>query len=432
MSGNDLPVTTLDAAFAPLRDGQRVYVHGGCATPTPLLAALAARARGLRDVETVSLHLEGPAPHVDPALAGRLRHNALFIGANVRDAVNEGRADFTPVFLSDVPALFTDGTLPLDVALIQVSPPDAHGYCSLGVSVDVARPAAEAAPYVIAEVNAQMPRTLGESFLHVSRIDAAILTDRPVLEVSTSTITPVHQAIARNVVGLIEDRATLQLGIGAVADAVLQQLFDHQDLGIHTEMFSEGVVDLVQAGVITGAYKKIHRGLIVASFVMGTRRLYDFVDNNPMVAMYPSHETNDPRVIAKHGEMVAINSAIQVDVTGQVCADSIGCRFYSGIGGQLDFIRGAARAPGGRPIIALPSTARDGSVSRIVAQLTPGSGVVTTRGDVYFVVTEHGIAPLHGRPIRARAQALLDVAAPPFREQIAREAQALYGFRLRL
>jgi acetyl-CoA hydrolase len=423
--------TTIEEALAPLRDGARVYLHGGCATPTPLLEGLARRAATLRDVETVSLHLEGPAPHVAPALAGHLRHNALFISRNVREAVNAGRADFTPVFLSDIPALFRNGVLPLDAALIQVSPPDAHGFCSFGVSVDVARPAAEAAPYVVALVNAQMPRSLGDSFLHIGRIHAQVEVDQPVIEVGGPEITPVHQAIARQVITLIEDGATLQLGIGAVADAVLQQLFDHRDLGIHTEMFSEGVVDLVLAGVITGARKPVHRGQIVSSFVMGTRRLYAFIDNNPMVAMFPSHYTNDTRVIAEQGRMVAINSAIEVDLTGQVCADSLGSRFYSGIGGQLDFIRGAARAPEGRPIIALPATAAGGTRSRIVAQLSPAAGVVTTRGDVYFVVTEHGVAQLHGRPVRERAQALIDVAAPPFRENLAREAQQLFGFRLR-
>lgn len=426
-----MPGTSLPEAFAPLTDGMRVYVHGGCATPTPLLEGLVERARSLRRVETVSLHLEGPAPHVAPEMEGHIRHNALFIGRNVREAVNQGRADFTPIFLSDIPALFSNGVLPLDVALIQVSPPDAHGYCSLGVSVDVARPAVEAARYVIAEINRQMPRSLGESFIRFDRIDAYLKSDRPLIEVSGGRITEAHQRIAQHLLALIPDGATLQLGIGAVADALLQRLFDHRDLGIHTEMFSEGVVDLVLAGVITGARKRLHQGRIVSSFVMGTRRLYDFIDNNPMVTMYPSHYTNDPRVIAKHQEMVAINSAIEVDLTGQVCADSVGCRFYSGIGGQLDFIRGAARAPEGRPIIALPATAQGGTLSRIVSRLRPGAGVVTTRGDVYFVVTEYGVAALHGRPVRERAQALVDVAAPLFREQLAREAAEFYGFHLR-
>ncbi|MDP2327702.1 MAG: acetyl-CoA hydrolase/transferase C-terminal domain-containing protein [Dehalococcoidia bacterium] len=425
-----MPATTIQAALNYIQSGMRVYLHGGAATPTPLIEALAERALSLTGVETVSLHLEGPAPHVAPALEGHLRHNALFIGANVREAVNAGRADFTPVFLSDIPRLFTDGTLPLDVALLQVSPPDADGMCSMGVSVDVARPAAEAARFVIAEVNRQMPRTLGESTVHLSQIDAYIETDRPLWEIPPPDPTEVSRRIGEHVATLVEDGATLQLGIGAVADAVLRALRGHRDLGIHTEMFADGVVDLVEAGVITGARKAVHPGLIVSSFVMGTRRLYDFVDGNPGVAMFSSAYTNDTRVIAQHEEMVAVNSAIEVDLTGQVCADSIGPRFWSGIGGQLDFIRGAARAPRGRPIIALPSSALGGTRSRIVSQLAAGAGVVTTRGDVYFVVTEHGIARLHGRPVRERAQALIDIAAPAFREQLAREASALYGFRL--
>lgn len=297
--------------------------------------------------------------------------------------------------------------------------------------MDVAQPAAEAARYVIAEINAQMPRSLGDAFIHRSRFDASIETDRPVIEYLPPTITELHERIGRQVAPLIDDGATLQLGIGAVPDAVLQQLGGHKDLGIHTEMFSDGVIDLVEAGVITGARKPIFTGMIVASFVMGTRRLYDFIDDNPLVSMHPSPETNDIRVIAKHGEMVAINSAIEVDLTGQVCADSIGPQFYSGIGGQLDFIRGAAASRKGRPIIALPATARGGSLSRIVAELTPGAAVVTTRGDVYFVVTEYGIAELHGRTVRDRAQALLNVAAPQFRDDLARRAQELFGFALR-
>ena len=345
----------------------------------------------------------------------------------MREAVNAGRANFTPVFLSDIPALFSDGALPIDVALIQVSPPDAHGFCSLGVSVDVAQPATRSARHVVAEVNRRMPRTLGESFVPFDAIDAYVETERPVLEAPSGEPSEAQCTVAQ----LVADGATLQLGIGSVADAVLAELRGHRSLGVHTEMFSDGVVDLVEARVITGARKRVHPGLIVASFVMGTQRLYNFADNNPQVAMYPSHYTNDVQMIAQHEEMVAINSAIEVDLTGQICADSIGARFYSGIGGQLDFIRGAARAPGGCPIIALPPTAAGGSSSRSVSQLQPGAGVVTTRGDVYFVVTEHGVAALHGRPVRERAQALIDVAAPQFRERIASEAYELHGFRLR-
>jgi 4-hydroxybutyrate CoA-transferase len=427
--------SSLDDAFAPLTSGARVYVHGGAATPTLLLEALTQRTLSttdpLHDIETVSLHLEGPAPHVAPEASGHIRHNALFIGANVRQAVQEGRADFTPVFLSDIPSLFRNSVLPLDVALLHVSPPDEHGFCSLGVSVDVAWAAASAAHHVIAEINQQMPRTLGESFVHIDHFDAYVETDHPIHTYQGSAVTDVHRQIAARIAPLIDNGATLQMGIGAVPDAVLEALGDHQDLGIHTEMFSDGVVDLVERGVVTGANKRLHPGLIVTSFVMGSQRLYDFVDNNPLVAMYPSHYTNDPHVIAQHEEMVAINSAIEVDVTGQVCADSIGTRFFSGIGGQLDFIRGAARAPGGVPIIALPATAQEGRISRIVARLTAGAGVVTTRGDVYYVVTEYGVAALHGRSVRDRAHALIAVAAPQFREPLAREVSELYGFTVR-
>ena len=423
--------TSIDAALAPLCDGMRVYLHGGAATSTPLIEGLVARAGNLHDIETISLHLEGPAPHVAPAMAGHIRHNALFIGANVREAVNSGRADFTSVFLSDVPALFSDGTLPLDVALIQVSPPNERGECSLGVAVDVARPAAQAAHYVVAEMNARMPFTFGASTIPLTTIDAWVETDRPLHTVPRAALTDEQRAIGRHVASLIEDGATLQLGIGAIPEAVLSCLGSHRDLGVHTKMFSDGVVDLVEAGVVTGARKRVHPGLIVSSFVLGTERLYRFVDRNPMVSMQDSSYTNDPRVIAAHDEMVAVNSAIEVDLTGQVCADSIGPRFWSGIGGQLDFIRGAARAPHGRPIIAMPSTALDGTRSRIVSQLAPGAGVVTTRGDVYFVVTEYGIAALHGRSVRERAQALVDIAHPAFREALARESLALHGFHLR-
>ncbi len=419
-----------DEAIAAVQSSHRVYIHGGAATPTPLLDALAARGPALRGVQTVSLHLEGPAPHVAPELAGHIRHNALFIGANVRQAVAEDRADFTPVFLSDIPQLFADGALPVNVALIQATPPDAHGFCSLGVSVDVAQSAIAHADVVVAELNERMPRSLGDSFVHTSRIGFAVATDRELIESGRPGLDDRYATIGRYVASLIEDGTTLQLGIGAVAEAVLLQLFGHRDLGIHTEMFSDAVIDLVEAGVVTGARKRVHRGQIVGSFVQGTRRLFDFINDNPLVSMHPSDYTNDPGVIASHVEMVAINSAIEVDLTGQVCADSIGGRFYSGIGGQLDFIRGAARAAHGRPIIALPSTTADGKISRIVARLRPGAGVVTTRGDVYFIVTEYGIAALHGRTVRERAQSLLEVAHPSFREEIARDALETFGLRL--
>ena len=423
-------MATMEEAFAPLTSGARVYVQGGAATPTALLEGLVRRASALTGVTTVSLHLEGPAPHVTPEMEGHIRHNALFIGANVREAVQAGRADFTPVFLSDIPRLFRDGTLPIDVALVQVSPPDAGGFCSLGVSVDVARTAVEAAHHVIAAVNPRMPRTLGDTSVHRSRFDAVVEVDAPVHEVPPPAPSAETEAIGAYVAGLVEDGATLQLGIGAVPEAVLRSLHHHRDLGIHTEMFSDGVVDLVERGVVTGARKRLHVGRIVSSFVMGTRRLYDFVHENPMVEMHPSHYTNDPVVIAQHEEMVAVNSAIEVDLTGQVCADSIGPKFYSGIGGQVDFIRGAAHARRGRPVIAMTATALGGRASRIVSRLAHGAGVVTTRGDVHFVVTEFGVAALHGRTVRERAQNLVRVAAPAFRERLCREAFEVYGLRI--
>jgi acetyl-CoA hydrolase len=358
-------------------------------------------------------------------MAGHFRHNALFIGRNVREAVNAGRADFTPVFLSDIPRLF-ETTLPPDVALIQVSPPDRFGYCSLGISVDCAKPAALAAKTVIAQVNARMPRTHGDSFLHVSQIDHLVPLDAELLEVDmTSGQNESCDLIGQNVASLIEDGSTIQTGIGAIPNAVLAALRAHRHLGLHTEMFSDGVLDLIERGVVDNDAKNYHRGKAVASFVMGTRRLYDFVDDNPMIEMHPVSFTNDPWHIAQNDSMAAINSALEVDLTGQVCADSIGHRLYSGFGGQLDFVRGASQSAGGRAIIAMPSTAAGGSVSRIVAELKPGAGVVTTRGDVHFVVTEYGIADLFGRSVRERTRSLIQVAHPAFRESLESDARRL-------
>jgi acyl-CoA hydrolase len=398
--------------------GQRVYLQGGCAVPTALVNALVARHADLTNVEIVHLHTEGPAPYAAPEMEGHFRHNALFIGRNVRDAVNAGRADFTPVFLSDVPRLF-ETTLPLDVAFIQVSPPDRFGFCSLGISVDCAKPAALAARTVVAQVNARMPRTHGDSFLHVSQIDHLVPFDQELIEVGEATSDDSECGdIGRLVAGLIEDGSTIQTGIGLIPNAVLTALRSHQHLGLHTEMFSDGLLDLIEAGVVDNDAKSYHRGKAVASFVMGSRRLYDFVDDNPMIEMQPVTFTNDPFQIAQNDRMVAINSAIEVDLTGQVCADSIGHRLYSGIGGQLDFVRGASRSRSGKAIIALPSTAAGGTVSRIVPELKPGAGVVTTRGDVHFVVTEFGVADLFGRTLRERAQALITIAHPAFRDEL--------------
>jgi acyl-CoA hydrolase len=398
--------------------GMRVYIHPGCAEPEVLVEALMERAPHVRDVEIVHLLTMGRADYIAPEMAGRFRHNAMFIGGNVREAVNDGRADYTPIFLSEIEGLFESGEMPLDVALIQVSPPDAHGFCSFGVGVDTTLTAARKAKFVVAQVNERMPRTFGDSFIHAGEIDALVPVDRPLCELPATEITETHLAIARNVAGLIEDGSTLQLGIGGIPDAVLLYLKDRKDLGIHTEMLSDNAVPLIESGVINGRLKTLHPRKIVLGFVLGTRRLFDFVDNNPIFEFHPTAYTNNPRLISQNFRMVAVNSALQIDITGQVCADSLGSYFYSGIGGQVDFIRGASFSPGGKPIIALPATAKDGTVSRIVPTLSPGAGVVTSRGSVHYVVTEHGIAYLHGRSIRQRAEALIQVAHPRFRDEL--------------
>jgi 4-hydroxybutyrate CoA-transferase len=411
-----------EEAVSVVRSGDRVYIHSGCAEPELLVRALISRKDELRNVEVIHLLTLGNADYVMPEMEGHFRHNAFFIGSNVREAVNSGRADFTPIFLSEISSLFTSGQLPIDVCLIQVSPPDAHGYCSFGVAVECTQTAAQVARTVIAEVNPRMPRVLGDSFIHLSKIDFVVESDSPLLELPPSPITPVQREIGKRIAELIQDGATLQMGIGGIPDSVLSFLGTHRDLGIHTEMFSDRIIPLVESGVITGERKTLHRGKIVASFVLGSSRLFKFIDNNPVIEFHSSEFVNDPFVISQNANMVAINSALQVDLTGQVCSDSMGNYFYSGIGGQLDFIRGAARSKGGKPIIALPSTAREGTVSRIVPNLYPGAGVVTSRGDVHYVVTEHGVAYLHGKSIRERAEALIQVAHPEFREELYRFA----------
>jgi len=416
-------VVSADSAVRHIRKGGRVFVGSGCAEPQLLTAALAARGTELADTQIVHLLTLGVAPYAEPKLQQGFRHNAFFIGANVREAVAEGRADYTPVFLSEVPNLFRRGRVPVDTALISVSEPDRRGYCSYGVAVDVVKAAAESAHRVVAEVNSNMPRALGDSFIHVSQIDSLVPSDEPILELSHGAPDEIAMRIGHNIVDLIEDGSTLQIGIGTIPDAVLSALTDHQDLGVHTEMFSDGVIDLVDRGVINGRLKSIHRGKIVASFVMGTRRLFDFIDDNPMCEFHPTEYTNDPFRIAQNTKMISINSALEIDLTGQVCADSIGTYFYSGIGGQVDFVRGASRADGGKAIIAIPSTAKDGELSRIVSVLRPGAGVVTSRGDVHYVVTEWGVADLHGRTIRERAMQLIHIAHPDFREQLMAEAR---------
>ena len=377
-------------AVAGIRSGNQVYLHCAAATPSVLLDALVARAPELRDVGVIHLHCEGPGPHLAPEMEGHFRHRALFIGPNARAAVNEGRADFVPVFLSDVPRLFDSGALPLDAVLVNATPPDAHGFCSLGVSVEAMHAAIRAAKTVIVQFNRAMPRTLGDSFVHVDDIDLAVEVDVPPYEHPVGPIGDVERRIGEHVAELVPDGATLQLGIGAIPAATALALLDKRDLGIHTEMFTDSIVDLVEAGVVNGVRKERNRGKIVTAFLMGSERLYDFVNDNPMVEMRPVDFTNDTHVIRSFSRMVAINSAIEVDLTGQVVADSIGHRLYSGVGGQMDFIRGAALTEEGKAIIALPSTASGGARSRIVATLAPGAGVVTTRAHVRTVVTEWG------------------------------------------
>lgn len=407
--------------------GSTLFLHGACATPSPLVEALCAR-RDLEGVRLFHLHTAGPAPFAEPGREREFRSVSLFTGAPLRRAVNEGRADFVPIFLSDIPALFTSGRVPLDVAVLQLSPPDRHGMCSLGTSCDAAKAAAESARIVIAEINEQMPRTHGNNVLPFERIHAFIATDRPLAEHQPEPESSVEGRIGELVAGLVEDGSTLQMGIGGIPDAVLSRLHHKRDLGIHTEMFSDRVVDLVEAGVVTNRVKTVSQGRLVTSFVTGTRRLFDFVHDNPLVSFHPCDWTNDTAVIRKNPRVVAINSALQVDLTGQVCADSLGHRIFSGIGGQLDFIRGAALSPGGKPVIALPSTAAGGRVSRIVAQLDPGAGVVTTRGHVHWVVTEFGAVNLHALTVRERAEALISIAHPEFRAGLQRAAAAVRHF----
>jgi acetyl-CoA hydrolase len=412
-------VTSAEEAVRAIHSRQHVWIHAGCNNPEELVRAMVARADELQDVTVSHLLTFGCADHVQPRYSKSFRHRSLFTGGNVREAVNDGRADFVPVFLSEIPRLIRTGLLPVDVALVHVSPPDEHGFCSFGVGVECTKAAAEQAKTVIALVNRRMPRSLGDSFIPASRLTHVVEVDRPIVELPGSgTISEVSRAIGANVAELIEDGSTLQMGIGEIPDAVLLFLKQKRNLGIHTEMFSDGVVDLFESGVVTGEAKTLHRGKIVASFVLGSKKCFDFLDNNPFVEFHPTDYVNDPYVIAQNEKMVAINSALSVDLTGQVCADSIGRAIYSGFGGQLDFVRGAARSRGGKPIIALPSTARGGRVSRIVDALEEGSGVVTTRGDVHYVVTEHGIASLFGKSLRERARELIAVAHPDFREDL--------------
>jgi 4-hydroxybutyrate CoA-transferase len=415
-------VTSAEEAVATVRSGEHVWLHAGCNNPEELVRALVSRADDLENVEVTHLLTFGAADHVEPRYGRSFRHRALFAGPNVRKAVNEGRADWVPVFLSEIPGLIRSRVIPVDVAFIQISPPDEHGFCSYGVGVECSKAAAETAGRVIALVNRQMPRSLGDSFIHVSRLTQVVEIDRPIAELPQVTeVGDVARAIGRQVADLIENGSTLQIGIGEIPDAVLLFLKEKRDLGIHTEMFSDGVVELFESGVVTGEAKSLHKGKIIASFVLGSKKTFDFLDNNPFVEFHPTEYVNDPFVIAQNERMVAINSALAIDITGQVCADSMGRSIYSGFGGQVDFVRGAAHSRGGKPIIALPSTAQKGTVSRIVDVLEEGSGVVTTRADVHYVVTEYGVASLHGKSLRERAHALIECAHPDFRSEL-REA----------
>ena len=411
-------LTTADEAVSQIQSGWRVFVGSGCAVPQRLVAALCRNASKFHDVELIQLLSFGPVDYISDQNTGRLRHNSFFISENIRQAVCEGRADYTPIFLSEIPELIRHGQRGNQVALLQVSPPDQHGYCSMGINVDIQRAALDRAKLVIAEVNRQMPRTCGESHLHLSQLDYLVEIDQPILESLAQQADEVTLQIGYHISRLVENGSCLQLGIGSIPSSVLRYLGDKRDLGIHTEMFSDALLPLIEAGNVSNRQKRIHPGKIVTSFVMGSRALYDFVDGNVGVEFYPSDFVNDPRVISANDKVVAVNSALQVDLTGQICADSIGYKFYSGIGGQVDFIRGAAMSRGGKPIVAIRSTAKDGTLSRIVHRIDDGAGVVTSRGDAHYVVTEYGVAYLHGKTIRERALALISIAHPDFRQEL--------------
>ena len=415
-------VVTADDAVAVVKSGDRVYISGNAATPYLLLEALAGKKDDLTDVELTHVLLLGDDPLAKPEMEGHFRHNSLFVGPADREAVNAGRADYIPIFLYEIPKLFYSEEMTIDVAFIHTSPPDEHGFMSFGVECLASKAAAENAKMIVALVNDRMPRTLGDSFIHVSRVSKVVEISQELPELPRKEATKLEKKIAGYIADLVEDGATLQLGIGGIPDAVLRELGNKKNLGIHTEMIADGVMELIEAEVITGVRKTLHPGKVVATFVLGTAKLYDFVYNNPILELHPVNHTNEPFIIAQNEKMTAVNSAIEVDITGQVCADSIGTRIYSGFGGQVDFIRGAARSVGGKPIIALPSTARGDTISRIVPHLKLGSGVVTTRADVHYVVTEYGVAYLHGKNLRERAEALIEIAHPNFREDLLKAA----------
>ena len=420
-----MKVNSAAEAVKVIKPGHNIYLHTAAATPVSLVQAMTDRSNELYDIKLYQLHTEGPAPYAATELGDVFTINSMFIGGNVRQAHKEGRANFIPSFLSEVPVMIRSGVIPVDVAMITVSPPDNHGYCSLGVSVDATKAAVDNAEIVIAQVNPQMPRTHGDGLIHISKFTTYVEIDEPIAEHPRTPLTEEEQKIGMHIAGMIEDRATLQLGIGAIPDAVLSCLGNHKDLGVHTEMFSDGIIPLLKNGVITNKYKTKHKDVVVSGFMIGSRELYDFVDDNPMIRMLDIQYVNDTAVIRRMPKMTSINSAIEVDLTGQVCADSIGTRMYSGVGGQMDFIRGASLSEGGKPIIALPSTTRNGD-SKIVATLKPGAGVVTTRAHVHYVVTEYGIADLYGKSLKQRTQALINIAHPNHREELARAAYDRY------
>ncbi|MDR3668448.1 MAG: acetyl-CoA hydrolase/transferase C-terminal domain-containing protein [Ignavibacteriaceae bacterium] len=420
-------VVSADEAVKCIKSHDKILIHSNCAFPSIIVEAMVRRKDELEQVELYHALTVGELPYLRPGMEGHFIHNATFIGGNSREAVQDGRADFIPIFLSEIPLLFKNGKIKLDVALIHVSPPDEHGFCSYGVEVGLTKTGAESASIVIAQVNKNMPRTLGDSFIHVSKIKYMVEVDEEISELPqsvevNSNMQNVYSRIGQNIAGLIEDGSTLQLGIGAIPDAVLGFLYNKKALGIHTELFSDGVIGLVEAGIITNEMKTIHPGKIIAGFVLGTKKLYNFIHNNPQIEFHRQEYVNDPFVISKNYKMVAINSAIEVDLTGQVCSDSIGTKLFSGFGGQLDFIRGAARSEGGKPIIALPSTTKNNTVSKIVPFLKQGAGVVTSRGDVHYVVTEFGVAQLFGKCVRERVKELINIAHPDFREQLMKYA----------
>ena len=425
-------LVTADEAVKVIKSNDKIVVQPGCAAPLELINAMVRRKDELSNIEIFHILVVGDIPYTKPGMEKHFKHKAFFIGANARTAINEGRAEYIPIFLSEVTLLFKRGVIQADVALIHVSPPDEHGFCSFGIDVGNIKTPAEKAKCVIAQVNKHMPRGLGNSFIHVNKLDFIVEIDEPLKELpqvdpdATPDLLKIYDQIGKNVAEMIEDGSTLQMGIGAIPDAVLKYLHNKNDLGIHTEMFSDGLIDLVEEGVVNGEKKTLHPGKIIAGFVLGTKRSYDFIDNNPVFEFHPQEYVNDPFLISKNNKMVAINSAIEIDLTGQVCADSIGTKFFSGIGGQVDFVRGAAHSEGGKPIIALPSATKDLKFSKIVPMLKPGAGVVTSRGDVHYVVTEYGVAYLFGKSIQERVRALIEISHPAFRQELTEFAKNTY------